>query len=222
MNKYYIAKKWLKSSDFQNHRIALYRYDPPTKSCYPEGKRAMTTGQLLCYLGCPELEKWHLIGQMTICDFSITCYGYSSPADSKDIVKVIVTEYCPPYNCQSVDGAEPHTNTPKVETGGLNMKEHQFIYHLTPAEFQLIFNLLGDEKIKLEQLLQSNDLNKQTRKNKASQYETIQNLETRIRKDMDNWLLHYPIHAYSQWRMEQLRRYSDKIIKLFDLEQTEE
>lgn len=222
MNKFYIAKKWLKSSDFKNHRITLYRYDPATKFCYPDGKRSMTTGQLLCYLGCPELEKWHLIGQKNICDFSITCYGYSSPADRKDIVKVIVIEYCPPYSGQSVEGAEPHTNTPKVETGGLNMKEHQFSYHLTPAEYQLIYNLLGDAKIELEKTLHDNDHDEQARENKVRKYETIQNLETRIRKDMDDWLLHYPLHAYSQWRMEQLRRYSDQIIKLFDLEQKEE
>lgn len=224
MNRFFIAKKWSKSSDFQNSRLALYRYEPVSKGCYPVGPRVMTTGQLLCYLGCPALENWYLDGQMIIFDFSITCYEYSHPAESNgtEIIKVIVIEYCPPVRFQNANEANRDFAKSKYETGGVKMKEHQFSYHLTPEEFQLIFNLLGDVKIELEQILQNNDLDEQTRKSKASQYETIQNLETRIRRDMDGWLLHYPLHTYTQWRMKQLQEYSEEIIKLFGLDDQED
>lgn len=213
----------IKSSEPSESRMALYRYDPATEVCSPEEKRPMSTGQLLCHIGCAELENWDFVGQTTVCGFTATCYFYSPFPNNCDTdgVKIIVLEYCPPTIYQRADEAEQYFADSVNETGGVTVKKHQFAFNLTPAEFQLIYNLLGDVKIESEQALQDNDLDKQTRENKVRQYEVAQNLASRIRRDMDNWLLHYPLHTYTQWRMTQLQEYSEEIMKLFDLENKE-
>lgn len=223
MNLYYFVKKWCLESQPDSCRYALYRCDPTDNSYFPEGKRSMTLGQMLCHIDCPNLDNWKFVSQMSICDFTLTCYCYPRVGGKgkAENVKIIVLEPCSVNFPQIADTVQDIDKT-KNDKGDFTMKEHQFSYNLSPQEFRTLYNLLLNAEGEQDVALQVSDQSGESSEYKAQQAETVRNLANRMRHDMDHWLLHYPSHAYVQWRMAQLRDFSDKINELFHSDEKEE
>lgn len=93
--KCYIAIKSHRPLISNTCPITLYCIDPVASICCLGGKRKMTIGQLLCHIGCSELEKWQFVGQVSIFDFSITGYRYpaeDSSCDREDVKLILIDD----------------------------------------------------------------------------------------------------------------------------------
>lgn len=214
MKLYYFALKWSMEANSNDYRYALYRYDPGANTYTVDGKGSMTLGQMLCHIGCSDLDNWHYVDRESICDFWLMHYCYPIADPGHCDVEMYIVEGKP-------NALEP-IQTGSKGTGGHNMRRSIFSYNLEPAEFQEIYNLLKNEREKLENVLKDADTSTESVEPMIARRDLLLDLSTRMRADMDKWLLHYPRHAYVQWRMHQLRGLENQIKKKLHLDNSEE
>lgn len=203
MIKYYIATEWSRFSEQENHFYALYVYNPVIQSCYSTGKARMSLGQLLVHIDCPELNNWQFADQTILCGYTARCYQHLT--ENSVNVKIIVIGYHPTIGIHAKVRAEKDDEEINTKAGGSSMEKNQLSYKFQPKEFQQIYNLLVDEKLRLEKENISCDQNDEELRIASCRHEIISNMVARMRQDMDDWLLHQPLHIYTKWRISQLR-----------------
>lgn len=93
----YVAKKYPSPTKPNTFSWSLFRLDPATGDYLTDGKKRMSIGQMLCHIGCSELENWHFVSQRPICDYTITRYFYPAVEDDFcDVELEVVEDHTPP------------------------------------------------------------------------------------------------------------------------------
>lgn len=103
----YIARKLNRSPSSRKQYWSLYRWNPATNIYHPEGKKQMTLGQLLCHIGCDDLDNWRFMQYLhSGTDGSSTLYGYPAVAAGYKDVELEVVDDLQPVEKENRDNSE--------------------------------------------------------------------------------------------------------------------
>lgn len=111
MIKKYLAEKSSPLTHKDKHSWSLHKLDPNTRTYHPEGKKRMSLGQLLCYIGGDDLESWKFIKFDEPMDGHLaTLYRYLPPNTENEEIELAVVDNSQPTTSRNANASECEFN----------------------------------------------------------------------------------------------------------------